>query len=92
MRQDRLLEIVGRIYQRPETWNQDVYHSDCGTAHCVAGHAQNDMRGAQRCSTVDAFNDARIWLDISREEAWWLFYSYRTLDDLIRAAITGVCE
>jgi hypothetical protein len=94
MRQDRLLEIVGRIYQRPETWDQEMYH--CGSAHCVAGHAQNDMYGRIFTSGIFtsgfAFADGRIWLDLGRQEAEWLFDPVRTLDDLIRAAITGVCE
>lgn len=39
--QQRLLAIVGRIYQDQTCWVQSKWH--CGTAHCVAGHAQIDM-------------------------------------------------
>lgn len=88
MRQDRLLEIVGRIYQRPETWNQTEWHR--GTAHCVAGHAQNALRGIVFTDPCDyASYDGAKWLDLSRKEADWLFDIDRTLDELIRAAVTG---
>lgn len=87
MRQDRLLEIVGRIYQRPETWSQDVWH--CGTRHCVAGHAQNDMRG-YACTGI-AYSDGKEWLQLTEREAQWLFYGDPSLEEIIRAAISGVC-
>ncbi len=90
MRQDRLLEIVGRIYQRPETWDQTVYHSACGTAHCVAGHAQVDSGVDVR--TGSTWPDAEMWLELDAGEAGGLFSPNRILEDLLRAAITGVCE
>lgn len=37
----RFAAIVARIEANPKCWDQAVWHSDCGTAHCLFGHAQN---------------------------------------------------
>lgn len=95
MRQDRLLEIVGRIYQRPETWNQNVYHekTECGTAHCVAGHAQVDagdfdpVRWNRSRSTT--WSSATSYLELSEHEAGYLFDPDRSIEDLVAVAVTG---
>lgn len=87
MRQDRLLEIVGRIYQRPETWDQHVYH--CDTSHCVAGHAQIDAGKYCPGTWRSAWPDAVEWLELSKEQAGWLFDFDRTLPELIHFATTG---
>lgn len=94
MRQDRLLEIVGRIYQRPEIWDQHCYMNECDTAFCVAGHAQNDSgygpnidHWKVRLRTVRS--DAINWLDLGEDEAHWLFGGDRTLPELIHFATTG---
>jgi uncharacterized protein YjbI with pentapeptide repeats len=31
--------IVAQIEANPETWQQDTWHSACGTRHCIAGFA-----------------------------------------------------
>jgi uncharacterized protein YjbI with pentapeptide repeats len=31
--------VLRQITEHPETWDQEVWHSDCGTAHCCAGWA-----------------------------------------------------
>lgn len=88
MRQDRLLEIVGRIYQNPSCWDQDVYHSWCGTRHCIAGHAQIDSGNVPNVTFT--YVDAKAYLDLSLEQANFLCYSEFTIDELIQIAITGV--
>lgn len=44
MNAPRLKVIIDRIKKKPDCWNQAVFHDAfCGTAHCIAGHAQLDM-------------------------------------------------
>jgi len=31
--------VLRQITEHPESWRQEVWHSDCGTAHCCAGWA-----------------------------------------------------
>jgi hypothetical protein len=33
--------ILDQIEAHPESWNQETWHSTCGTKHCIAGHATN---------------------------------------------------
>ena len=95
MRQDRLLEIVGRIVQRPQTWNQEVYHerTECGTAHCVAGHAQvdaGDFNPANwHMSLRTTWSSAVRYLDLNDSEAGYIFDPDRSLEELIEVAVTG---
>ena len=42
----RLRAIVDRIKADPSCWDQSDWH--CGTAHCIAGHAQLDALSADR--------------------------------------------
>lgn len=37
---EMLDRAIAKIEQDPESWDQAVYHSLCGTAHCIAGHVQ----------------------------------------------------
>lgn len=84
MRWDRYIAIIGRITQRPECHEQAVYH--CGTAHCVAGHAQIDSGGIP--DDWHCWADAVRWLDIDHEEAGYAFDQDRTLAELQELAIT----
>lgn len=92
MRQDRLLEIVGRIYQRPETWNQNVYHTEteCGTAHCVAGHAEVDAGEYMGTMYIrrTTWSSAVRYLDLNENQASWLFDPDRKLEEIIAFAIS----
>lgn len=98
MRNDRLLEIVGYITQHPEEWIQDVYH--CGTAHCVAGHAElRWYKLVGRCFTnldgfvSDAVGNAHMYLEVCDCEDYpfldWMFAPRRTLAELQIGAILG---
>jgi hypothetical protein len=35
----RAAAVLSQITEHPETWQQDAWHSACGTRHCVAGWA-----------------------------------------------------
>lgn len=94
--QQRLLEIVGRITQRPEIWNQSSAH--CGSAHCVFGHAQIARHlaiGIVECYdhlTPFAYLDGMDWLQLTAAEANYIYSSYRSLEELQHFAITGKME
>lgn len=76
----RYQQVLDQIRNHPETWKQEVWHTQCGTKHCVAGWAQ--VLSGQPVSNM-ASEDARRWLDVSVSVADYLFASYRTLEDLI---------
>lgn len=86
MRWDRYIAIIGRITQKPKVWNQGRYHSHCGTAHCVAGHAQIDA--GKRMRWLNAWEVGMTWLDIDDRQAQHVFDACRTLDELQHLAIT----
>ncbi len=103
MRKDRLDEILDHVEREPHTWSQRAYHSDCGTAHCVAGHAQLRMRAGQgggRLSPTGmflegdgghagAYADATAWLDVTPAQANYLFHPSRTLPEMRRFSASG---
>lgn len=86
----RLQAIIDRIKAEPKCWDQQSYH--CGTAHCIAGHAQIDMRGVHWASTApytlewafktDPHMEGRAWLELTDDQAAYLFKSWRTLPEI----------
>lgn len=76
---ERMQTIIDRIKANPACWNQNIYHNECNTAHCLAGHAQIDS--GKLPIKIDAMEDARTWLKLSSTEANYLFGSQRTLAD-----------
>lgn len=85
MNEERFRQVLEQIENHPETWDQTDWHSDCGTAHCFAGWAQI-LSGAPIVKG-HARRDARIYLDLSRDEADYYFNGDRTLEDF-REALT----
>lgn len=82
----RLSDIVSRIEANPEVWDQRVWHSRCGTAHCVAGHAQIDSGEPE--NPKKAYEDGLEWLELTEDEAEWLFNDSRTIADFRRVLVT----
>lgn len=97
MNTERLKAIIDEIKANPHTWDQFCYHlvTNCGTAHCIAGHAQLHMRTgnitrAQLTGTgciIDgkehgAYYDGREWLDLSARQAAYLFEVIRTMGEI----------
>lgn len=70
--------VLDQITAHPETWNQTQWH--CGTTHCFAGWAQ--VLSGQPANKDTARRDARIYLDLSYQEADYLFAAHRSLNDL----------
>ena len=70
--------IIAKIEANPQCWDQTTWH--CGTAHCYAGHAQIESGVKPNVDTVR--HDARIWLNLSRAEADYLFEGDRSLAEL----------
>jgi hypothetical protein len=48
----RAAAVLAQITEHPETWQQDTWHSACGTRHCVAGWTVT--LGGARGKTLEA--------------------------------------
>jgi hypothetical protein len=77
MNKERFQEIINKIESNPMSWDQERWH--CETAHCFAGHAQ--ILSNKPINNGNARKDARVWLDLSKAEANYLFYYKRTLQN-----------
>ena len=87
---DRLAEQINLILTNPDSWDRELYHSACGTKHCIAGHGQIASGKPMSIPTCKA--DAQAWYGLTSEDAGWLFYPLRTLTELYefaKAAIAG---
>jgi len=69
--------VLDKITSCPEEWDQKDWH--CGATHCFAGTAQ--ILSGKPADNLSARGDARIFLDLSMEEARYLFHTERTLAD-----------
>jgi len=87
MRKDRLAVIVGTIKANPACWVQGAFHTSCGTAHCIAGHAQ--INAGLEQDSFTARRDAMVWLELNGKESNYLFYSGRTIADFERVLSEG---
>ena len=85
MNKKHFKKILKKIKKYPESWNQRSYH--CGTAHCIAGHAQIEM--GKPPLDRDARSDAREYLDLSFAEADYIFAIPRTIEDFDKFLKTG---
>ena len=79
MNRENFKRVLDTIKANPDSWNQKVWHTDCGTAHCFAGHAQL-LAGHMRTSE-HARNHAMDFLEITTPESDYLFDHMRTLAD-----------
>ena len=70
-------KVLDQITAHPETWKQSSWH--CGTQHCFAGWAQ--LLSGQPADENTVRRDARIYLDLSSDEATWLFEPETTIDN-----------
>jgi hypothetical protein len=81
LRGEKLLKAaVNQILAHPETWEQTLWHSSCGTKHCIAGWCQI-LSGKPAVPDL-AKEEARAALGISPFEADYLFHGYRTLGEI----------
>jgi len=87
---DRLGEQVNNILTNRDSWDQETWHSPCGTTHSIAGHGQIAAGKQMNSSTCEA--DAREWYGLTPLDAMWLFGAGRTLPELYefaRLALAG---
>jgi hypothetical protein len=77
MNKENFQKVIDEIEKNPDSFDQKNWH--CGTKHCFAGHAQ--ILGGFTINPKTTRRDARIFLDVSKNEADWLFNPSRTLDD-----------
>lgn len=90
----RFNQVLAMIEANPAHWNQQFWH--CNSSHCFAGFAELECLKLQPRHTicdvvaarVEAANTAaKTWqvaidyLELTEEQADWLFLPYRTLDD-----------
>ena len=87
---DRLAEQVNVILTNPDTWCPGVWHSPCGTMHCIAGYGQIAAGKPMNNSTCE--DDAREWYGLTGDDSDWLFGYNRTrreLHDFASSALAG---
>jgi hypothetical protein len=77
--------VIAQIKAHPETWDQSVWHSSCGTKHCYAGWAQ--ILGGGQANEGTAREDAIQLLGLTKAEADYLFWLWRTVDELERGPV-----
>jgi hypothetical protein len=86
---DLLDAIIEQIEREPHTWDQGVWHSSCGTQHCVAGWAEV-ITGNYDNTYVNLdinLNLESDLLKISPENGRYLFWTHRTLDEIKQFAV-----
>lgn len=74
--------VLEKIKSSPCQWDQSAWHSSCGTKHCIAGWAQ--ILGGAEANSETARMDARIFLDLTMNEANFIFSSSRQMSDFDR--------
>jgi len=99
MKLERFRDIVTQIECNPESWCQEIYHSSCGTAHCIAGWAEvhAGLSGIHKHpeSDEDPFDTtvriAKKWLSLNGSQSRWLFDGYRDMEDFYAVLGVGSC-
>lgn len=80
MNRENFKRVLDTIRANPESWNQHLWHSECGTAHCFAGHAEI-LSGVRSDEFSHVFEIAQEWLGLTDKEASYIFKSSRTMED-----------
>lgn len=82
MNRENFKRVLDTIRANPESWNQWDWHSECGTAHCFAGHAEilSGVRSDEFFYKT-TFEIAKKWLGLTEREASYIFRSNRTMED-----------
>ena len=88
MNYENLALAVAAIEANPECYDQTVWHSPCGTMHCLAGFCQMLADGLNPAvdrspvrTTIGACRAATEWLGLTEEEGDYLFGVDRVLAD-----------
>jgi hypothetical protein len=79
LNRENLKLVLDHIKADPHSWEQDDWHSECGTKHCFAGWAQ--ILSGKPASNDTVIQDARIFLGLARAQAKYLFSCKRVLAD-----------
>lgn len=77
---DLMNRVMNQILTDPKSWDQQVHHSECGTAHCFAGWSQ--ILGGKPQNDDTAERDAVRLLGIDSGDAHLLFAGNLTIRDL----------
>ena len=83
--QDNINRVLSIIEAHPETWEQETWHTACGTAHCFAGHGQ--LLAGLSVSKHTTRHDARVFFGFNYHEAVYYFASRRTWPELLTARL-----
>lgn len=95
MNKERLLAILTHIKKHPEFYDQNVTHSDCGTKHSIAGHAEIVFWVGSNDPQTDYLNYFSTWqkakycLDLNDSEAAYLFSGIRTIEEIEEYILFG---
>lgn len=83
-------KVLDRIQLDPAGWDQSVYDGHNGTnkVHCFGGWVVI-LDGQIITSSTDTFNEAMRLLEITYNQAHWLFDTPRTIKDFIRVKKYG---
>lgn len=92
MKRLRLRKIIKKIQDDPKCWNQQTWHSECGTSHCIAGHCQiaagkydnNIYNNWDHIDREQVKIDAIEYLGIDKYQTGFLFQGYLTLKEIIK--------
>lgn len=85
MYKDRLLAILDHIKKHPESYDQTVMHSECGTKHCIAGHAELMFWDESQLTGLPIYSSrlrAKYLLNLNEMQANYLFHHGRTLEEI----------
>ena len=72
--------VLDKIKAEPHLWDQDHWHSFCGTRHCFAGWAQ--VMSGNLPSEKYARQDAQAFFEMDDNVASYAFWSRTTLEEL----------
>ena len=93
MNRENFKQVLDVIKAHPESWDQwAVWHGHCGTTHCFGGHAEILSGVDSEASDGGIFVVAKEWLELTEDEAQYIFEPERTMDDFEEFYRTGDCR
>lgn len=84
-------KVIKQIIDHPETYNQRIYHSECGTSHCIAGWCDvlsgsydiEEWEINEDYNSLTVIDRAVEFLEITYQQGIYLFAHQRTLKEVL---------